>query len=198
MTLGCRAFFFEFLAEFEEEKKRTKWEKVYTNNRIWTAKMLGTGVSRKKGDYGLLGRIGQKFGYEIQAEWMRIDQVWYLWLPEREKWKQRPWKTEVVVEHENDIDNFEYTLFKLGEVSAPLKVGIFYPGEYEKEYLEKAREIIKNQVTAYPGGVHLIIFGFLDEKEGVYWHGYEVDFKGNVFDYGDYLNLLAEFISKNK
>ena len=198
MTLGCRAFFSEFLDEFEEEKKRTNWDKVWDKNKIWTAKMPGTGASRKKKDYGLIGRVGQKFGYMIQAEWMRIDQVWYLWLPEREGWEQRPWKTEVVVEHENDINNFEYTIFKLGEVSAPLKVGIFYPGEYEKEYLEKAREIIKKQVTSYPGEMYLIIFGFQGKNKGVYWHGYEIDFKGNIFDYSDYLNLLAEFLSKSE
>ena len=61
MTLGCRAFFLEFLAEFDKEKKRTKWDKIYDDNKKWTAKMLGTGPSRKKDDYGLLGRIGQKF-----------------------------------------------------------------------------------------------------------------------------------------
>jgi len=182
MTLGCRAFFYEFLAKFENEKKRTKWEKIYTKNRAWTAKMLGTGKSREKGDYGLIGRIGQKFGYKIQAEWMRIDQVWYFYLPKPEKWEQWPWKTDVVIEHENDIDNLEYTIFKLGEVSAPLKVGIFYPGEEEKEFLQKCREMILKQVPSYPGGVYLIIFGFLDEERGVYWHGYEIDFKGNIIE----------------
>ena len=83
------------------------------------------------------------------------------------------------MEHENYIENLEYTFFKFEEISAPLKVGIFYPGEDEKEYLKKACEIIKKQVTSYPGGVYLIIFGFLDKEKGVYWHGYEIDFKGN-------------------
>lgn len=40
MTLGCRAFFREFLAEFKKERKRTKWEQIYYKNRVWTAKML--------------------------------------------------------------------------------------------------------------------------------------------------------------
>ena len=75
----------------------------------------------------------------------------------------------------------EYTFIKFGEISAPLKVGIFYPGEEsETEYLDKCREMILKQVPSYPGGVYLIIFGFLDEEKGVYWHGYEIDFKGNV------------------
>ena len=180
MTLGCRAFFLGFLDEFEKEKKSTNWEKIYYNNKIWTAKMLGTGKSRRKGDFGLIGRIGKKFGYELQAEWMRIDQVWYCYLPKPEKWEQQPWKTDVVIEHENDIDNLEYTLFKLGEVSAPLKVGIFYPRENEEEFLKKCPEMILKQASAYPGGVYLIIFGFFDKEKGVYWHGYEVDFKGNL------------------
>ena len=143
--------------------------------------MLGTGKSRKKGDFGLIGRIGKNFGYKLQAEWMRIDQIWYYYLPKPEKWEQQPWKTDVVVEHENNIDNFEYTLFKLGEVSAPLKVGIFYPGEENEEnLLKRCPEIILKQVSAYPGGVYLIIFGFFDKEKGVYWHGYEIDFKGNL------------------
>lgn len=91
-----------------------------------------------------------------------------------------PWKTDAVIEHENDIDNLEFTIFKLGEVSAPLKVGIFYPGEKEDECLQKCRDMILKQISSYPGGVYLIIFGFLNEQKGVYWHGYEIDFKGNI------------------
>jgi len=180
MTLGCRAFFCEFLAEFEKENRNTKWEKIYDKNRIWTAKMLGTGKSREKGNYGLLGRIGKRFGYEIDPEWRHIDQVWYYHLPKPKTWQNPPWKNDVLVEHENDIDNLEYTLFKFDEISSPLKVGIFYPGKDEEEYLEKAAEIIKKQVTSYPGEVYLIVFGFLEEERGVYWHAYEIDFKGNI------------------
>ena len=181
MTLGCRAFFREFLAEFRREGRKTNWEKIYDENRIWTGKLLGTAKSRKEGDFGLIGRIGKKFGYEIEAEWMRLDQVWFYYLPKPKDWKQEPWKTDVVIEHENDIKNLEYTIFKLGEVAVPLKVGIFYPGkEREEECLKKCRDMILKQVTSYPGGVYLIIFGFCDDKKGVYWHGYEIDFKGNV------------------
>ena len=181
MTLGCRAFFREFLAEFNKEKKRTKWEKIYEKDRIWTAKMLGTGPSRKKGDYGLLGRIGKKFDYVIQAEWRKIDQIWWYELPKPETWEQPPWRNDVIVEHENNINKLEYTLFKFEEISASLKVGIFYPGEEnEEELLKKCRDMILKQVSSYPGGVYLIIFGFLDEEKGVYWHGHEIDFKGNM------------------
>ena len=179
MPLGCRAFFHEFLAEYDKEKKTTKWEKIYLKNKEWTTKMLGDGKSRKKDDYGLIGRIGKKFGYEIQSEWRRIDQIWYHWLQKPEGWKEAPWKNDVLVEHENDIDRLEYTFIKFEELSAPLKVGIFYPGDNEKEYLEKSRQMIMKQIASYPGGVYLIIFGFLDDSKGVYWHGYEIDFKGN-------------------
>lgn len=183
MTLGSRAFFHEFSAEFEKEGKRTKWSKIYDQNKTWTAKMLGTGKSRKKEDYGLIGRIGQKFGYRIESEWRRIDQVWFHYLPKPEKCENNPWRNDVIIEHENDIDNLEYTFYKFDEMSAPLKVGIFYPGdeEDEKESLQKCQEMILKQVSSYPGEIYLIIFGFLDEeKEKVYWHAYEIDFKGNI------------------
>lgn len=130
--------------------------------------MLGTGKSRKKSDYGLIGRIGQKFGYEIEAGWRHIDQVWFYWLPKPKGWRKSPWRNDVIVEHENDIDRLEYTFFKFEEILAPLKVGIFYPGEEEKDRLEKCREMISKQVSAYPGATYLIIFGFCDDEKGVF------------------------------
>jgi hypothetical protein len=179
-----KAFFFEFLAEFDNEKKKTKWEKIWTASSQWTSKMLGTGKSRPKGDFGLIGRIGQKFGYEIEAEWRRIDQIWYQHLPKPENCEEAPWRIDVMVEHENAINNLEYTLFKCEEISTPLKVGIFYPypddKENEEKFLKKSCEIIAKQVSSYPGGVYLIIFGFNDEEKGIYWHGYEIDSKGNA------------------
>ena len=179
MTLGSRAFFCEFLSEFEKEKE--KWEDIYHKNRIWTGKMLGTGESREKGDFGLLGRLGQRFGYEIAAEWRCIDQVWSYYLPKPEGCDEQPWRNDVLVEHENDDTRLEYAFYRFEEISAPLKVGIFYPGqEHEVEAIEKCRNMILKQVSSYPGGVYLIIFGFLDERKGVCWHAYEIDFKGNV------------------
>jgi len=183
MTLGCRAFFYGFLAEFEKEKKTTKWDKIFENDKKWTAKMLGTGESRKKDDYGLLGRIGKNFGYGIAAEWRSIDQMWFIWLPKPRGWRKAPWKNEVLVEHENNIRRLEYTFFKFEEISAPLKVGIFYPREEDEDkYLQKSHQMILKQVSSYPGGVYLLIFGFCEEEKGVYWHGYEIDFKGNIIN----------------
>jgi len=182
LTLGCRAFFFEFLSEFDKEKKRTDWEKLFCGSPgKWTGKMLGTRKSRRNGDYGVIGRIGKKFGYEIEAEWRRIDQIWYHYLPRPETWKETPWKIDVLIEHENYIENLDYTLFKFEEISVPMKVGIFYPeSEDEEQSLRKSCEIISKQISSYPGAVHLIIFGFLEEGKRVYWHGYEIDVKGNV------------------
>jgi hypothetical protein len=182
MTLGVRAFFHKFLAQFEKEGKKTKWQDIYHQNRKWTAKMLGTGKSRKKGDHGIIGRIGKKFGYNIDPEWRHIDQVWSYYLPEPKKCEYLPWRNDVIIEHENYIKNLEYTFYKFDEISSPLKVGIFYPGEeYEKECLEKCQQMIIKQVSSYPGEVYLIIFGFLnEEEEKVYWHAYEIDFKGNI------------------
>lgn len=181
MTLGSRALFLEFLKEFDEEKKRTNWESLYEKSPEWTAKMLGTSKSREKKDYGLLGRIGQKFGYEIDPEWRRIDQVWYISLPKLKKGRDTPWRDEVIIEHENFAERLEYTFFKFNEISAPLKVGIFFPGkENEEASLERCREMILTQVSYFPGETYLIIFGFQDKKTGIYWHAYEIDFKGNI------------------
>jgi hypothetical protein len=181
MTLGSRAFFREFLLEFDAEKNKVNWELLYERPSEWTAKMLGTSRSRKTGDYGLIGRIGQEFGYEIDAEWRNIDQVWYIYLPELKKGKDTPWRDEVLIEHENDAGRLEYTFYKFNEIAAPLKVGIFFPRKgNEEERLEKCREMILKQVSYFPGETYLVIFGFQDAKTGVYWHAYEIDFKGNV------------------
>ena len=179
MTLGSRAFLREFLNEFEKDK--TEWVKMYNSNPDWTAKMLGTRESREKGDHGLLGRVGKLFNYEISPEWRRIDQVWSYNLPKPDTWKEPPWRNDVVIEHENDIANLEYTFNKFEEISAPLKVGIFYPGkENEAQSLQKAHDMIIKQMSYYPGEVYLIIFGFLDKEKGIYWHAFEIDFKGNI------------------
>jgi hypothetical protein len=181
MTLGSRAFFHEFLSEFDAEGKNIDWETLYNGKPSeWTARMLGTSKSRKtKDDYGLIGRIGQKFGYKIDAEWRQIDQVWYVELPELKKGKDTPWRDEVIIEHENDAGRLEYTFYKFNEIAAPLKVGIFFPGKKnEEESLKKCQEMILRQVSYFPGETYLIIFGF--EAKKVYWHAYEIDFKGNV------------------
>lgn len=48
MTLGSRAFFIEFLNQLESEKKKISWEKIFAKDKRWTAKMLGTGKSKRK------------------------------------------------------------------------------------------------------------------------------------------------------
>lgn len=186
MTLCCRAFFNEFLTEFEIEKNnRARINNIYQKYRNWTIMMLGTSKSRDRGNYGLLGRVGKKFGYIIEPEWRHIDQVWFYRLPKPKGWRKGPWKNDVLVEHENNIRRMEYTIFKFEEISAPLKVGIFYPGDNEEEYLEMCQKMILKQVSSYPGSVYLIIFGFQDEKNEIYWHGYEIDFKGNIVQLHD-------------
>jgi len=183
MTLASRAFLREFFREFTKEKKRTNLEKIWYQSKKWTTIMLGTGKTREKGDYGLIGRIGQKFGYEIQSEWLRIDQVWYYLLNEPESNEQPLWRTDVAIEHENNPKNIEYTIQKMGEISVSLKVGIFYPKEDEEAHiLNRISELISKQVTSYPGCTYLIIFGFLDEEKGIFWHAYEIDYKGNIIE----------------
>jgi len=181
MTLGGRAFFYEFIAEFNKEGKKTNWEKLWDDPAKWTKEMLGTAASRKKDDYGLLGRLGKRFQYQIEAEWRRIDQIWYHYLPKPETWESAPYRIDVAVEHENQIGNLEFTLFKFEELSIPLKICIFYLSmQDEKAVLRKSSEIISKQISSYPGGLYLMIFGLQDPKSGIYWHAYEIDSKGNV------------------
>ena len=190
MTLGSRAFVRGFITEFEKSKDITDWEGLWEDGTAWTNKMLGTSSSRRENDFGIIGSVGQGFGYQIQAEWMRIDQVWYNDLLERDDWDFIPWKTDVVIEHENNIDKLVRTLLKLGEISAPLKVGVFYPEpEKEDEYISTGSEIIEKQPVPYPGGVYLLIFGILDEEKGIIWHPYEIDWKGNVFPLHKFLSI---------
>jgi len=181
LTLGGRAFVKEFLEEFANYEKQRPWRPIWMKDREWTKQMLGNSKSRKKGDFGLIGKIGKKFGYEVVAEWRRIDQVWYYYLPKLEKCKELPWKLDVIVEHENEIDNLEYTFYKLGEIISPLKVGIFYPDmEKEQATLDKCIEMITKSVTSVTGESYLIIFGFLTKKNTVEWRAHEIDFKGNT------------------
>lgn len=181
MTLGCRSFFYEFIGLVNHENKDGRLAKIYHKWTEWTTLMLGNRQSRDNDDYGLIGRVGQKYHYETEPEWRDIDQVWSVLLPKPLILLESPWKLDVLVEHENDIKRLEYTLFKFLEIDAPLKIGIFYPADYEEDSLEKCREIIKNQVPLIPSNQYLIIFGFLNETSNqIIWHGYEIDFRGNI------------------
>ncbi|MGA3110471.1 MAG: hypothetical protein ABSE15_00380 [Candidatus Bathyarchaeia archaeon] len=181
MTLGGRAFIKEFLEEFANYEKQRPWLPIWDKSGEWTKDMLGDSVSRKKNNYGLIGKIGKTFGYGVDAEWRRIDQVWYYYLPKLEQCKELPWKLDVIIEHENDINNLEYTFYKLGEIISPLKVGIFYPDKgKEQATIEKCIELITKSVTSVTGESYLIIFGFLTKKNTVEWRAHEIDFKGNT------------------
>jgi len=191
MTFGSRAFFEDFLNEFEEDKKNTNWVDLFEKKKERTEKMLGTSDSRKKGDYGLLGKIGKKYGYTRECEWLKVDLNFHNDMEDEEFLGFIPWKTDVLIEHENNPTNYVRTLLKLGETSTPLKIVFFYPKvEEENEFIETGRRIIKNLPVSYPGGVYLLVFGFCDDKKGVYWKAYEIDWKGNIFP-------ISKIMSKN-
>lgn len=179
MTLAARMLYYEFINEFKKVGKNNDWVAFWNKNTEWTAKMLGTGESRKNGDFGLLGKIGQKYGYDIYAEWKDIDQIWSNFLSKPSNWNHAPWINDVIIEHENNINKFEYTILKFTEFSAPLKVGIFYPDDDENKYLDISKEIIKYYVSTYPGEIYLLIFGYLENEKIIIWKAHEIDWKGN-------------------
>lgn len=175
MSLAGRVIFQEFLKKFH--KSKLKWDDLPS---LWTKKMLGSGSSRKKGDFGILGRIGQKYGFEVQAEWMRIDQIWYSQL-DLGKDVRKGWWTEVAIEHENkqDLDGIIYLLNKLIEFKARLKLGICYP-EDEMQALEGISKTLAGTPFSLENERYLFLFGRLGENDQqVLFNAWEFDSRGN-------------------
>jgi len=54
MTLGCRAFFREFLAEFKREGRKTNWEKYMMRIEFGPESCLGRLKAEKRGILDLL------------------------------------------------------------------------------------------------------------------------------------------------
>ena len=167
MILVSKIIFRDFLNEFKKRGRRVDWKELYDDAKGYTREMVGDSKSREQGDYGLWGVLGKKYDYEIQAEWMRIDQIWYYYLKKPTGWKEKPWQTDVAIEHENYYANIEYTLWKIGEFLANLKICIFYPDRDKKDKdLKKIGEII-SQRSNFPNERYLIIFGF--KEKDVFW-----------------------------
>lgn len=180
MTLGSRSFFYDLVKETRNAVRKVG--KFYDLKKPEkTRMMLGDGDSRKNEDFGLIGRIGQRYGYQIQAEWMRIDQVWYYDINENDEWNFLPWVTDAIIEHENNIDDFIRTIVKLTEYSAPIKIAIFYPKrDDEEKWVGIASEIISKRQVSYPGESYLLVFGLYDKKKNLYWNAHEINWQGKV------------------
>lgn len=174
LSLDCRVIFAEFLSEFQ--KSKLKWGQPRST---WTEKMLGSKKSRKKEDYGIFGKIGKKYGYELQAEWMRIDQVWYNQIDLEEG--IRVWWDEVGVEHHNgrSLKSILYVIYKLAEFKARLKIGVFYPKDDVGSVLEQISKVIQKTPVRTENERHLIILGRPKRRGVVKFDAWEFNTRGN-------------------
>jgi hypothetical protein len=144
----------------------------------WSAIMLGSGGTRKTPlrDFGVLGRIGRSLGYELQAEYLRVDQIWYTVNPE----DAGDWRIEAFLEHENNFKRLPETVRKLLELGAGLKVAITYPPAATKgDLLAAIARLIKDRHGTPPDSRVTVIFGFI-EGETVFWEAHELDGMGRI------------------
>jgi len=101
VSVQSRAFLRLFQAEVQAGlSDEALLRRTWNSSSDWTAFMLGSGPSRASSDptFGVVGRVGISLGYRVSAEYLRVDQIWYVTDPEDE----RDWRIEAFVEHEND------------------------------------------------------------------------------------------------
>ena len=138
--------------------------------------MLGSSHTRAANDHGVLGRIGQSLGYLLQAEYFRVDQIWYSAPPT----KTDDWIIEAFVEHENEISRVPETIRKILQLGSGLKVLVTYP---EGMDVERIVANVSALITSRYGTAHdsriLLVLGQLTTLIPV-WSGYEFDGLGRV------------------
>jgi hypothetical protein len=146
----------------------------------WSTFMLGSGETRKSAarDFGVIGRIGRSLGYELQAEYLRVDQIWYTLNPDAAE----DWRIEAFLKHENKYKHLPETVRKLLELGAGLKVAITYPPIASKaELLAKVSRLIRERHGMPPDSCLTVIFGFLDGAQSIVsWEAHEFDGMGRV------------------
>jgi hypothetical protein len=146
----------------------------------WSTLMLGSSETRKSAarDFGIIGRVGRSLGYELQAEYLRVDQIWYTINPDAPE----DWRIEAFLEHENNHKRLAETVRKLLELGAGLKVAITYPPVASKaELLSTVSRLIKERHGTPPDSRLTVIFGFLDgEHSIVSWEAHELDGMGRI------------------
>jgi hypothetical protein len=170
MSVESRAFI--HLLQHELTTSPDDADRLWEEHTYWTRFMLGDGASRRAGDFGAIGRVGKLLGYHLQAEYFRVDQVWYT----------EPvigdWHIDGYFEHENSIARLEETVRKLLQLGPGLKVVITYPDLDDRdECLESVRELIRNRHGTSSDTRLAVVFGFLAEKR-MRLEGYEFDGMG--------------------
>ena len=153
---------------------------LFDSNSPWTEFMLGSGQSRITDNYGILGKIGRLLGYKVQAEYLRVDQIWYSETSSREEWS-----IEAFLEHENNVDRLPETVRKLLQLGPGLKVVISYPkrADFQKR-ADEIGSVVAQRFGTLPETRILLIFGFW-ESPSLYWQGFEIDGVGRVAPVGD-------------
>lgn len=141
--------------------------------------MLGDGPSRNTSDdYGILGCLGKKLGYKIQAEYLRVDQIWYT-SPSHDS---SDWRIDAFIEHENDCRRLLETVRKLLQIGNGLKVIITY--QYENKISDEimsVQKLISERFDNPVGSPIIIVFGTSDnECSYVNWEAHEFDSIGRV------------------
>jgi hypothetical protein len=179
MSIQSRAFLKLFRDEVQSALAESgNFMRLWNSARDWTGLMLGTGTSRASAGFGVLGNIGRNLGYQLQAEYLRVDQIWYTTSPET----PNDWRIEAFIEHENDVGRLPETIRKLLELGPGFKVAIVYPDPSEKkDALAEITRLIENRYGTPADSRVSVVFGFLDEgKAGVLWEAFEFDGVGRV------------------
>jgi hypothetical protein len=158
------------------EDTRRRWHS-YTE---WSTLMLGSGETRNSAarDFGVIGRVGLTLGYKCQAEYLRVDQIWYASNPDAPE----DWWIEAFLEHENNFKRLAMTVRKLLELGAGLKVAITYPPVASKaELLATVSRLISERHGTLPDSRLTLIFGFLDSEQSIIsWEAHEFDGMGRI------------------
>ena len=142
----------------------------------WSKFMLGSRETRAAGDFGVIGRLGQALGYSLQAEYFRIDQIWYSSPPTASE----DWLIDAFIEHENNPRRVPETFRKLLQLGPGLKVMITYPSEDSATmFVDSVTGLIQKRFGTAPDARILLIFGFL-RSNSVDWQGHEFDGLGRL------------------
>ena len=150
----------------------TRWD----SSGAWSTLMLGSAQTRTAGDFGILGRMGRNLGYEVQAEYFRVDQIWYSALEST----PNDWLIEAFIEHENEIARAEETIRKLLQLGAGFKVLISYPmAKSPSKVLDEIARLVRTRHSTPADTRLLTVFGFL-ENRAVKWQAHEIDGMGRV------------------
>lgn len=150
--------------------------RTWETSKEWTEFMVGSRISRAQEDYGVLGRIGTYLGYQLQSEYLRVDQIWYFSPPNDES----DWDIDAFLEHENDPRRLKETVRKLLQLGPGLKVVITYPDQNRvDESVNSVANLIETRFGTPTDTRFLLVFGSLQE-DSIHWIGYEFDGLGRT------------------